>query len=296
VCEGGDRAAAIRAVPRPAPGVAVDPITLTPVDEVTVTVLVDNTFDGLLIGDERVRRPSFTAGRAPAPQFLDGTTMTGLLAEHGFGALVTVRRGDHTTSVLFDSGMSPDALVTNADRLQVDLTAVQGIVLSHGHFDHAGGFPGLARLRRRHGLPITVHPLVWTPRRVVFPGQVPWELPILRRSSLEAEGFECWLLNARHVKNVPGRPKTDKLDAVWLAKVAERGMCAPSLVHPKPIRQLRDLTRYRRTLIRERAREKQRLEKILEDAQIKLSAVVSDLFGVSGRAMIEALIAGQRSP
>jgi transposase len=78
---------------------------------------------------------------------------------------------------------------------------------------------------------------------------------------LEAEGFECWLLNARHVKNVPGRPKTDKLDSVWLAKVAERGMCAPSLVHPKPIRQLRDLTRYRRTLIRERAREKQRLER-----------------------------------
>ena len=78
----------------------------------------------------------------------------------------------------------------------------------------------------------------------------------------------------------PGPAKTDKLDSVWLAKVAERGMCAPSLVHPKPIRQLRDLTRYRRTLIRERAREKQRLEKILEDAQIKLSAVVSDLFGV----------------
>jgi hypothetical protein len=64
---------------------------------------------------------------------------------------------------------------------------------------------------------------------------------------LEAEGFECWLRNAKHVKNVPGRPKTDKLDAVWLAKVVERGMCRPSLVPPKPIRQLRDLTRYRRT-------------------------------------------------
>jgi transposase len=64
---------------------------------------------------------------------------------------------------------------------------------------------------------------------------------------LEAEGFRCWLLNARHVKNVPGRPKTDKLDAVWLAKVVERGMCRPSLVHPQPIRQLRDLTRYRRS-------------------------------------------------
>src|SRR3954463_12173739 len=77
---------------------------------------------------------------------------------------------------------------------------------------------------------------------------------------LEAEGFECWLLNASHVKNVPGRPKTDKLDAVWLAKVVERGMCAPSFVPPKPVRRLRDLTRYRRSLIRDRTREKQRLE------------------------------------
>jgi transposase len=115
-------------------------------------------------------------------------------------------------------------------------------------------------------------------------------------SLLEAEGFTCWLLNARHVKNVPGRPKTDLLDAVWLAKVAERGMCSPSLVHPKPIRQLRDLTRYRRSLVRERTREKQRCEKLLEDAQIKLSSVISDIFGVSGRAMLEAMIAGQRDP
>jgi transposase len=113
---------------------------------------------------------------------------------------------------------------------------------------------------------------------------------------LEAEGFTCWLLNAKHVKNVPGRPKTDKLDAVWLAKVVERGMCRPSLVHPKPIRQLRDLTRYRRSLIRERTREKQRVEQLLEDAQIKLSSVISDLFGVSGRQMLQALIAGQRDP
>ena len=113
---------------------------------------------------------------------------------------------------------------------------------------------------------------------------------------LEVEGFTCWLLNAKHVKNVPGRPKTDKIDAVRLAKVVERGMCSPSLVHPKPIRQLRDLTRYRRSLIRERTREKQRVEKLLEDAQIKLSSVISDIFGVSGRQIFEALIAGQRSP
>ena len=113
---------------------------------------------------------------------------------------------------------------------------------------------------------------------------------------LESEGFTCWLLNAKHVKNVPGRPKTDRLDAVWPAKVVERGMCRPSLVQPAPIRRLRDLTRYRRTLIRDRSREKQRLEKLLEDAQIKLSSVIEDLCGVSGRQMLEALIAGQRDP
>jgi len=113
---------------------------------------------------------------------------------------------------------------------------------------------------------------------------------------LGAEGFTCWLLNARHVKNVPGRPKTDKLDAIWLAKVVERGMCSPSLVQPRDIRRLRDLTRYRRTLIRQRTAEKQRVEKLLEDAQIKLSAVVSDIFGMSGRAMLEAMIGGERNP
>ncbi|WP_031173025.1 IS110 family transposase [Streptosporangium roseum] len=113
---------------------------------------------------------------------------------------------------------------------------------------------------------------------------------------LEAEGFECWLVNAKHVKNVPGRPKTDKLDAVWLAKVVERGMCRPSFVPPKPIRQLRDLTRYRRTLVRERSSEKQRLEKTLEDAQIKLTSIISSLFTISGREMLQALIDGERSP
>jgi transposase len=110
------------------------------------------------------------------------------------------------------------------------------------------------------------------------------------------ESCECWLVNAREVKHVPGRPKTDKQDAVWLAKLAERGMLRPSFVPPPWQRELRDLTRYRRTLIHERTREKQRVEKLLEDTQIKLSAVVSDMFGVSGRQMLEALIAGQRDP
>jgi transposase len=113
---------------------------------------------------------------------------------------------------------------------------------------------------------------------------------------LEAEGFDCQVANAREVKNVPGRPKTDKLDVVWLAKVAERGMFRPSLVHPEPIRRLRDVTRYRRCLVRDRSRERQRVEKLLEDAQIKIGSVISDIFGVSGRAMLDALAAGQRDP
>ncbi|MGC4815300.1 IS110 family transposase [Micromonospora sp. DT228] len=113
---------------------------------------------------------------------------------------------------------------------------------------------------------------------------------------LEAHGFEVWLVNARDVKHLPGRPKTDKLDAVWLCKVAERQMIRPSFVPPAPIRMLRDLTRYRVDLIAEAGAERQRAEKLLEDAQIKLSVVVSDLFGTSGRAMMAALIAGQRDP
>lgn len=113
---------------------------------------------------------------------------------------------------------------------------------------------------------------------------------------LEARGLCVWLVNARDVKNVPGRPKTDKLDSIWLAKLNERGMLRPSFVPPKEIRELRDYTRLRAELVEERSRYKNRLEKLLEDALIKLSAVATDIFGKSGRAMLEALIAGERDP
>jgi transposase len=112
----------------------------------------------------------------------------------------------------------------------------------------------------------------------------------------EAHGLQPWLVNARDVKHLPGRPKTDVLDAVWLCKVAERQMLRPSFVPPKPIRQLRDLTRYRIDQVGARTAEKNRVEKLLEDACIKLSVVAADIFGVSGRAMMAALIAGERDP
>jgi len=113
---------------------------------------------------------------------------------------------------------------------------------------------------------------------------------------LEAAGFETWLVNAKDVRHLPGRPKTDKLDCIWLCKVAERQMIRPSFVPPPPIRKLRDLTRYRADLVAARTAEKNRVEKLLEDAQIKLSVVVSDIFGVSGRDMLAALVAGERNP
>jgi len=103
------------------------------------------------------------------------------------------------------------------------------------------------------------------------------------------------LINPAHAKGLPGR-KTDVADAVWLAQLAECGLLKASFVPPEPIRHLRDLTRYRAMLATERSREAQRLEKELEDAGIKLSSVATDILGVSGRAMLQALINGQRDP
>jgi len=113
---------------------------------------------------------------------------------------------------------------------------------------------------------------------------------------LEARGLDVQLVNARDVKNVPGRPKTDKLDCVWQAKLTEKGLLRPSFVPPKPIRVLRDYTRLRVDLTAERTRHWQRLEKLLEDALIKISAVASRMDTLSVRDMVEALIAGERDP
>lgn len=178
----------VDSAPRAADGPAVDPVHLEEVDEVVVTTLVDNSYDALLVGDERIRRAPFTSGLAAAPQFEGGGTAVGLVAEHGFAALVTVRRGERTTSLLFDTGISPEGMTLNAERLAIDWGSVQGVVLSHGHFDHAGGFAGLARATS--SMPMTVHPGVWTQRRLAPPGLDPTAMPTLSRRALEGEGFE----------------------------------------------------------------------------------------------------------
>lgn len=111
----------------------------------------------------------------------------------------------------------------------------------------------------------------------------------------EAPGWELKLVNAQHVKNLPGR-KTDVSDAAWLAALAECGLLRASFVPPRQIAELRDLTRYRKKLIEERAREAQRVQKLLEDAGIKLDSVATDVLGVSARQMMVALIAGIPDP
>jgi transposase len=111
----------------------------------------------------------------------------------------------------------------------------------------------------------------------------------------DAESFEVMLVNARTAKNLPGR-KSDVSDAAWLAQLGAHGLVRGSFVPPEPIRALRDLTRTRTAITRERSREVQRLEKLLEDAGIKLSAVASDIVGVSGRAMLQAMVDGERDP
>ena len=121
--------------------------------------------------------------------------------------------------------------------------------------------------------------IYWKPVHWVLEGSVP----------------EVWVINARHMRNVPGR-KTDLADAVWGASLIEHGLVRPSFIPPEPFRALRDLTRYRKALAEERSREVQRLHKVLEDAGVKLSSVASHVLTKSGRAMIDALIAGERDP
>jgi transposase len=109
------------------------------------------------------------------------------------------------------------------------------------------------------------------------------------------DDFELLLVNAQHVKNLPGR-KTDMKDAEWLCQLLECGLLRASFVPPREFRELRDLTRYRKSLIGERQRQANRLHKVLEDAGVKLACVATDVLGVSGRAMLEALISGTRDP
>jgi 7,8-dihydropterin-6-yl-methyl-4-(beta-D-ribofuranosyl)aminobenzene 5'-phosphate synthase len=170
-------------------------IELEPVERIRVTILMDNVTD-LLIPDQdavtRFNAPkalAASAARVPA-RFVDEGVPDALIAEHGFSALVRVEKDGRERTLLFDTGVSPTGMVENMRRLDLSLTDVEVIVLSHGHWDHVTGMEGVARTLGRAGLPVMIHPEFWSRRRIRFPGLDPAELPSTSRSALEGVGFD----------------------------------------------------------------------------------------------------------
>ena len=158
----------------------MEPIAPEPVDSLTVTTLVDNVSDILLTDDGPARRAPFALA----------TTGNVLRAEHGFSALVTITKGERTTRVLFDAGITPDGMVENMRRLEIAPGEIDIVVLSHGHWDHTTGMHGLAAALGRAELPVMIHPEFWTRRRIAIEGREPLALPATSRGALKGAGFE----------------------------------------------------------------------------------------------------------
>jgi 7,8-dihydropterin-6-yl-methyl-4-(beta-D-ribofuranosyl)aminobenzene 5'-phosphate synthase len=153
---------------------------LAPVDRVEVTVVIDNYLDLLMAGQEGVVRY----------QTQDFGAAQHLVAEHGFSALVSVELDGARRTVLYDAGLTPQAVSGNLDVLQVPVGDLRAIVISHGHADHHGGLEGLIRRRGRSHLPLVIHPDAWRERRVAFPSGGEVRLPPPNRQDLEADGLE----------------------------------------------------------------------------------------------------------
>lgn len=170
------------------PGVVFD---LEPVDTVTVTTLMDNVSDVFMPDQGPARRPSpVLPKRWPVATMEEGDAPEQLIAEHGFSVLVTFTKHGRDHRILFDAGTSPDGVVENMRRLDIDPSEIEVIVCSHGHFDHTTGLDGLIRRLGRANLPVLIHPHFWRRRRVVLPGHDPLEIPTTSRRALIDAGFD----------------------------------------------------------------------------------------------------------
>jgi len=163
---------------------------LEPVDAVTVTTLMDNVTDFLMPDRGPARRPTRTGGRRPTATMDDGWGLDALVAEHGFSMLVTVTKNGADHRVLFDTGTSPDGIVENMRRLEINPSEIEAVVCSHGHFDHTSGLDGLIRRLGRVNMPVVIHPHFWRRRRAVIPGREPQEIPTTSKRALEDAGFD----------------------------------------------------------------------------------------------------------
>lgn len=168
-------------------------IGLEPVDDVVITTVCDNSYDMLLtpVGPAvrtNLARPTVT--RIDAATIDGGTTVDLPVAEAGFSTLVTIRRGDATHHILYDTGISPTGVIANLDRLGADARDISAIVCSHGHFDHTMGLNGIAHRVGPVNLPVLIHPHFWRQRRVAAPGADPIDLPTTSKRGLEQAGFD----------------------------------------------------------------------------------------------------------
>src|SRR5450755_751402 len=181
-------------------------IGLEPVESLTITTLVDNVTDILLLDEgPAIRAPiDSRAPRVPSPVIEGGQTLDTLRAEHGFAALVTISQDGREHRVLFDTGISPDGLIENMRRLELSPHDVEVIVLSHGHFDHTTGMDGLIRTLGKANVPVLIHPEFWSRRRLAFPGHEPLMLPTTSRGALQGAGFESSSNNSPR-SCLPGR-------------------------------------------------------------------------------------------
>ena len=166
-------------------------IPLEPVERVAITSLVDNSCDMLAADKGPAHRRGL--GRwpsLPAPTTEQGAVLDGPKAEHGFSALVEIERADGAVHrVLFDTGITPDGMVENMRRLDLDPSDVEVLVCSHGHFDHTTGIDGFVRRVGRPNLPVIIHPEFWSQRRIAVPGRDPFEMPTTSKKALQDAGF-----------------------------------------------------------------------------------------------------------
>jgi 7,8-dihydropterin-6-yl-methyl-4-(beta-D-ribofuranosyl)aminobenzene 5'-phosphate synthase len=166
-------------------------IPLEPVDSLVITILVDNTTDVFMPDQGPARRAPPGPGPTRASRIMaDGTVPAPLLAEHGFSALVTITKDGRDHRFLFDAGTSPDGMVENMRRLELDPKSIETVICSHGHFDHTTGIDGLIRAVGRPSMPLLIHPHFWRRRRVLLPGRDPIELPTTSKAALSGAGFE----------------------------------------------------------------------------------------------------------
>jgi 7,8-dihydropterin-6-yl-methyl-4-(beta-D-ribofuranosyl)aminobenzene 5'-phosphate synthase len=168
--------------------------TLEPLDAISITILMDNVSDVLLPETDVVKRTGAGSGDIPtihADTVEDGTSVDMLVAEHGFSALVAMKKDDRTHQVLFDTGVSPDGMVENMSRLDIDPKDIETLVCSHGHFDHTVGLDGFIKaIGGRANLPVVLHPEFWSRRRILIPGREPFEIPSTSKQALLGADFE----------------------------------------------------------------------------------------------------------